>query len=64
MTEQITINRLVGPRKPTRLGATGDDWHVVCKLCPRRVDPTEQRVWLTKPMGVSHQDCAAQAGLA
>lgn len=66
MTRQVTINRLTGPKKPTKLGATGEVWHVVCKFCRRSIDPTEQRerVWLTKPMGLSHKDCAAQEGLA
>lgn len=30
----------------------------LCKLCLLSVMPGEPRVWLRKPMGVSHESCA------
>ena len=35
-----------------------------CKLCPCAVFKTQPHVWLNKPVGWSHYDCAQQAGLA
>ena len=62
MTTQRILNRLTGPKKPNQLGATGDAWHARCKLCRHTIRPDEPRIWLTKPMGLSHQNCATRAG--
>lgn len=32
-----------------------------CKLCKRDLYPDQPVVWLTSPMGLSHQDCVPSA---
>ena len=38
-------------------------WRATCKLCLFGIYEREAVVWLTKPMGQSHQVCAERAGL-
>ena len=35
-----------------------------CKLCPCAVFKTQPHMWLNKPVGWSHTECAQQAGLS
>lgn len=43
-------------------GNLGNHYLSTCKLCPDGVFDYQPKVWLTKPMGWSHQDCAEWAG--
>jgi hypothetical protein len=60
MTAQKTINRLTGPKT----GSFTNQHRTTCKLCPHSIHVDDAAVWLTKPMGLSHDTCARQAGLA
>lgn len=33
-----------------------------CSTCGRPIFETDEAVWLTKPMGLSHEECAPQEG--
>ncbi|MEV7264681.1 hypothetical protein AB0N38_14125 [Micromonospora aurantiaca] len=47
----------------TTSGNLGNHYLSTCKLCPLGVFDRQPKVWLTKPMGWSHQECAEYAGL-
>lgn len=49
-----------GGNSPTKQG----DYVTTCKVCHQGVFSQQPRVWLTTPMGLSHEACAALAGLA
>lgn len=53
-----TINRL-GPQK---VGPAADQRLTTCKYCRYSVLIGEAWVWLTKPLGISHERCADRAG--
>ncbi len=60
MTPQRLPGRLTGPKRfATR--PSGETWYAFCKICRRRIEIGEPRVWLTSPMGLSRQDCARRA---
>lgn len=41
-----------------------DRRRTACKLCRLSILVGEAAVWLTNPLGLSHQACAVRAGLA
>lgn len=47
--------------KMTKKGSLNPNSGMVpaCKLCRYGVLPGERRVWLRKPMGISHESCAS-----
>ncbi|MBM0256356.1 hypothetical protein [Micromonospora sp. 4G55] len=53
-----TLNQPSGSK-----GILGNRYLSTCKLCPDGVFDYQPKVWLTKPMGWSHEDCAQRAGL-
>jgi hypothetical protein len=61
VTAPKALSRLTGPKKP---GPSGDQRRTTCKLCLISILIGEPTVWLTKPMGLSHQGCAQRAGAA
>lgn len=59
MTNQQTLNRVTGGPKA---GSLNDQRITVCKLCLFSIVVGQHKVWLTKPMGLSHEACAAKHG--
>lgn len=55
-----TVKSLTGSNRP---GPLNDQRRTVCKLCLAGILVGEPTVWLTKPMGLSHEGCASRAGL-
>lgn len=59
MTTSKLLNRVSGPRN-----APPPPPRTTCKLCRFAVRAGEPAVWLTKPMGLSHEACHVAGVLA
>ena len=45
-----------------RNGPSGDLRRTMCKLCRHSILTGEDAVWLSKPLGLSHLNCARSRG--
>lgn len=63
-TARKTATRPIVISKLSSDGPLANNYLSQCKVCGVGVFKTQDRVWLFKPIGWSHADCARAAGLA